>query len=95
VRIEFTRSGGLAGRRTRVALDLDELPAAERNAIESLVERAGFFDLPAECLSPRPDAFQYTVTIEAEGRRHCVRADDLGAPPHLRPLLERLARLAR
>lgn len=95
MKIQFTRSGGFAGIRTQITLDLDDLPTAERKAIRSLVDQANFFDLPAECLSPRPDAFQYRVVIEHGGRRHQVRADERGAPESLRPLLERLMQLAR
>ena len=95
MKIELARTGGLAGIPTRITLDTDSLPPRERRAIESLVARAAFFDLPVECRSPRPDAFQYTVAVEAEGRRHEVRTDEQGVPARLRPLLERLLARAR
>ena len=95
MKIEFVRSGGFAGIRIRLAIDLGELPGPERSALEELVRETGFFEAPCECLSPHPDAFQYDVAIESEGRRHRVRTDDRGAPDSLRPLIERLVQLAR
>jgi hypothetical protein len=90
VKIEFSRGGGLLGRRTQVRLDLESLPAPERKAIADLVESAGFFSLPAEDVSRAPDAFDYVLEIEELGRRHRVHTDDVRAPESLRPLLEKL-----
>jgi emfourin len=79
----------------RLALESAELPAGEREALESLIEQARFFELPPRLVSPIPDAFQYDLAIEREGRRHVVRLDERGAPEAVRPLLQRLTELAR
>ena len=95
MKIQFSRTGGFAGIKTQLTLDLADLPAAGRKAMEMFIDKAGFFELPAECRSPRPDAFQYLVAVEHEGRRHQVRADEAAVPEKLRPLLDRLMELAR
>ena len=95
MKIKFSRTGGFAGIKAQLVLDSDDLPVAVGKAVETLVEKAGFFELPAECRSPRPDAFQYLVAVEHEGRRHQVRADEVVVPAKLRPLLDHLMQLAR
>jgi hypothetical protein len=85
----------VAGIPSRLTLDSGELPAPERASLEALVERADFFALPPRLTSPVPDAFQYDLAIEREGRRHVVHADDRGAPEPLRELVRRLSALAR
>ena len=95
MRIEFRRSGGFAGLSVQLALESAELPAAEREALEALIARARFFELPPRTARARPDAFQYDLTIENAGRRHAVCVHDPVEPEALRPLLERLTALAR
>lgn len=90
MKIDFSRGGGLLGRRAQVRLTLESLPAPERKAIAGLIESSGFFALPAEDVSRSPDVFDYLIDIEQEGKRHCVHTDDLRAPESLRPLLEKL-----
>ncbi|HLY08993.1 MAG TPA: protealysin inhibitor emfourin [Planctomycetota bacterium] len=88
--IDFSRGGGLLGRRTRVRLDLETLPAPERKAIEALVDQSAFFSLAEEDVSRTPDVFDYVVEIEHEGKRHRIHTDDVRAPKTLQPLLEKL-----
>lgn len=96
MRIEFERSGGLAGMRLTLSVDTDTLPESEADEIAKLVKEADFFALPEEAgTPPGADAFNYKVTIESEGRSHTVRTSELEAPPGLSPLLQRLERLAR
>jgi hypothetical protein len=90
MKIEFSRGGGLLGRRATARLDLGALPAPERETIEKLVEAASFFSLPAEDVSRAPDAFDYVVDVDDGTRRHRVHTDDARAPAPLRPLLEKL-----
>ena len=95
MRIEFVRSGGLAGMSVRLVLEGGDLAAGEREALERLIAGARFFELPPRIVAARPDAFQYDLAIEAGGRRHEVRVSDPAAPPGLKPLLARLTELAR
>lgn len=79
----------------RLDLESADLPAADREALEGLIGRARFFELPARPGRPRPDAFQYDLCIEDAGRRHAVCVHDPVEPGALRSLLERLSALAR
>lgn len=97
MRIEFERSGGVAGLRLSATIESDSLPNQEADDLCKLVEDAGFFDLPADITSPKaqPDQFVYAVTVETEARRHTVRVDDSTAPARLQPLLDWLSRAVR
>lgn len=95
MRIEFSRTGGIAGLRTLVRLDSDALADDERSEVERLVQQADFFALAAEYRSPRPDAFRYAITIEAPGQAHRVAADEMAMPDRLRPLVAKLKSYAR
>lgn len=79
----------------RLDLESAELPAAERDALEGLIARAGFFTLHARSARSRPDAFQYDLAIEHGGRRHALCVHDPVEPEALRPLIEHLTALAR
>ena len=95
MKIEFKRSGGFAGISVRLALDSAALPPGEREALEALIARARFFELPERRSSVHPDAFLYDLVIEREGRRHAICLGDRDAPAELKPLLERLIEMAR
>ena len=82
----------------QLVLESAELPAAEREALETLIDHACFFELPVRPTRPgrsRPDAFQYDLAIENRGQRHALCVHDPVEPETLRPLLERLTALAR
>ena len=98
MKIKFERSGGFAGMITRVNIDADSLPDAERQALTTLVENAGFFALPAtitDSTSSGADRFNYRITIESDGRTHTVETTDGAAPASLVPLLDWLSGAAR
>jgi hypothetical protein len=97
MRIQFERTGGLAGMRVVATLDTESLSPEAARELSEMVGAARFFDLPAVTAAPAPgaDQFHYKLTVEAEGRRHTVETADAAAPEALRPLLQRLARLAR
>lgn len=94
--VRFQRSGGVAGMRTTSTIDSESLPREERKRLRSLIDRAGFFDLPEEIIGPpRPDQFLYTITVAIEGKQHTVRTTDTAAPDQLKPLIEWLNETAR
>jgi hypothetical protein len=95
VKIEFARVGGFAGMRTQLRLDVDQLAPDERAEIVGLVRDADFFALAPEYRAPRPDAFQYRITVEEQGHSHRVAVDERAAPDPLRPLLSKLVEYAR
>jgi hypothetical protein len=91
------RTGGFAGMRVLTTIDTETLPPEQARELESLVEAASFFELPARAKTTPSgaDHFNYRISIEAEGRKHTVETSDEVAPETLRPLLRRLTALAR
>lgn len=54
MKIHFERSGGFAGLRLSHDLDWADHSPEERGELDRLVERAQFFDLPAEVRALNP-----------------------------------------
>lgn len=97
MKIQFERSGGVAGMRMTTTVNTETLPAAEAQMLREMVDKAKFFDLPAvlETSKQGADRFQYRLTVEVGGRRHTVETGEAAAPQTLQPLLERLGAMAR
>ena len=98
MKIRFERSGGFAGMMTKVDIDGDSLPDAERQALATLVSDAGFFAHPSKVVDSSvtgADRFNYRITIESDGRTHTVETTDGSAPASLVPLLDWLNGAAR
>jgi hypothetical protein len=95
MRIEFKTEGGIAylpGLSKPVTIDTNELPVAEANELEQLIEAAGFFELPATSVPPRgaADHQQYTISVSAPGCSHTARLTDPIEDPHVRELIHYL-----
>lgn len=89
MRVELTRSGGIAGLTVQVAVDSAGLPEAEASKLAELVERAG-----VEVLAPRSplrgtgaDRFQYDLTMSEAGREVHLTIGEGAVPPELGELL--------
>lgn len=80
-------SGGFAGLRRERAVETERLPAPRRVTIETLIERATFFELPDRLVSGLPDVIQYRVRVEDAERVHEVLFDDEEATEPLRTLV--------
>lgn len=94
--ISFERSGGFMGRTVSTTINLADLPKDLAGTLEEMLDKADFFELPADLTRPpMPDAFTYTITVNTEVRHHSVRVSDSTAPNNLRPLLEELNKQAR
>ena len=95
--IYLERSGGFAAIELRSVIDCDQLAEEERRTVESLVEEAHFFDLPAEIPlnGPGVDRFHYRLTIRHEGASHTVETGEEGMPAELEALVQEVTRLAR
>lgn len=96
MRIEFTRTGGFAGMRLTTSVDTADLPAEQVSMLDKLVKDAGFFDLPEKLLpeSPKPDRFEYRLTVNEAQESHSIVVSDAAAPESLRPLLNYLTTMA-
>ena len=80
-------SGGFAGLRRERAVETARLPTRRRVTIETLVERATFFELPEILVSGLPDVIQYRMRVEDAERAHEVVFDDEQASEPLRTLV--------
>jgi hypothetical protein len=96
VRVELTRSGGLAALQQTIAVDTEELPGEEARQLENLVEQADI-----ETLAQRSplrgrgaDRFQYDFVVSDGGARHEVTASEDVASSELRALADWLLRHA-
>jgi hypothetical protein len=91
--IEFTTEGGVAyfpGLNKPVIIDSRQLSETEAAELKRRVEAARFFTLPAQIGKPAPgaaDYYQYTVTIEADSRRHTVHIVEPMTDANLRELV--------
>jgi len=97
MRINFERTGGFMGMRLAVEVQTERLTSTEAEELETLVESARFFDLPA-ILKPQTgsaDRFQYKLTVERGDQFHTVETSESAAPENLQPLIERLTYVAR
>jgi len=94
MRVRFERSGGLAGITMAHEFDSGELSTEQSTELARLVAEAQFFKLPGEIRAPNPaaDRFQFTITVEDGGQKHCVEFDQGAAPEHLRALAQWLGR---
>jgi hypothetical protein len=97
MRVEFERTGGVAGMRLVATIDGEALAPDERAQLEELISAVDFFALPERLASPLPgaDRFQYRITVEQGEQRHTIVIGEATTPPALRPLLEWLTRAAR
>jgi len=97
LRISFERSGGFAGIRTKTTVDEKDLGPDEAQKLRQLVEGADFFHLSKKIVSrsPRPDRFQYELSLEESGRQHTVIMSEEALPVNLKPLVNWLMEKAR
>lgn len=95
MRLTLNRSGGFLGAPLPArVVDTGSLEGARRAEIESLVQAADFFALPANLPPsglPQPDRFQYDLQVEESGGRiHRVRFGEDNAPEPLLALARTL-----
>jgi hypothetical protein len=96
VRVELTRSGGVAALQQTIAVDTEELPEEEARHLETLVEQADI-----ETLAQRSplrgrgaDRFQYDIVVSDGGARHEVTASEDVASSEMRALVDWLMKHA-
>ena len=98
VKIAVTRSGGFAGMTLRSEVDTAKLPPDEAREWESLAAAADLRSIKRGRGRRRPgmpDAFQYDLTVEDQGRRTHVTAGESELPPPAKELVQRLVQRAR
>ena len=97
MKIDFGRTGGLAGLRLSVAFDTNSLTSEQAAEIEKLVVSSRFYELPpgTKQEASTPDRFEYRVRISSPARgAHAIVVGETTVPDGLRPLLDYLTALA-
>ena len=97
MKISFVRTGGFAGLRLATTVDSATLSPEEAAQLQTLVDNAKFFALPANVKGKTSgaDRFQYTITIETPEQQHTVTVEESGASPELLQLLGWLTTAAK
>jgi len=95
MKITFKQTGGFAGVVKSVQIDSESIPTPERQALESLVEGSGFWDLSAGEPRQMPDAEGYFLCVESGERSHALHLCGPDVPDQLRPLIRYLAQQSR
>ncbi len=97
MKVEFVRTGGVAGVRLTATLDTEMLPPEETDRLRRLIAAASFFEQPTSRQSPirEADRFQYRVTVEDGDRVKKVEMNESSVPEACRPLLDYLIDSAR
>ena len=92
MKVEFCRTGGVAGTRLTATLDTDGLSSREAARLRRLISAACFFDQPTSLKSSTSgaDRFQYQVTVEEGDRIKTVEIAESCVPRTLQPLIEYL-----
>lgn len=83
--------------RLAVEVVTESLPPEEANELETLVEKARFFDLPSilKAQTRGADRFQYRLTVERGDQFHTVVTSDGATPEELQLLIDHLTNVAR
>jgi hypothetical protein len=98
VRVELATEGGFAslpGLRRPVTIDVDNLPPNQAAEIRAQLDATNFFSLPERLPAPpgAADYRAYTLTVEDGDHCHTVHVPEIGAPPALLELIDRLQSL--
>lgn len=89
MQVSLERSGGFAGIPISITVDTATLPPDQASHLCHLVERADFFALPTNFVSPaQPDRFQYKVSVQEGDRQHTVTVRESSIPANLKPLID-------
>ncbi len=77
--------------------DTEDLPPAQAQKLEELVESADFFDLPdpAPASSQARDVFEYRLTVSVREQTRAIIVTDGSVPDKLQPLIAYLVSLVK
>ena len=97
-RIDFVRSGGLAGLSLAASVDASTLDPEAAAAVRDALDRVdlGALSQQGRRAPSAPDRFQYDITVTTDdGRSQTVTLEESDVPGELRPLIDALMPLAR
>jgi hypothetical protein len=101
MQVTFQSEGGIAhfpGLSRPTTMASDQMTAPQAAELRDLVEAAGFFERPAQVGKPAPGAAdyrQYTITVDADDRRHTVKLIEPVDDPDLQRLVRFLQEQAK
>jgi len=97
IRIDFCRSGGVAGVQLKTSVDTENLPPEEAEDLRRLVQRAGLTTArdPAPQTGRGADRFQYDLSVARADERVELSLAESEVTPEIRALLDALVKLAR
>jgi Emfourin len=97
VKINFSRSGGVAGTRLNLEIETETLRPKDAKRLHELVDAASLIDQPPPRSAPPrgADRFVYRLSVEDRGRKSELETDESSVSEVLRPLLDHLVELAR
>ena len=95
MKVSIVRGGGFAGLVTIITVDSASLAPQGAAMLRAKVEQAGLVGPPGRegDADPRPDRFDYEVSVEEEGRVSTVRASETGLPGPLRSFISYVSSL--
>jgi len=90
MRVELTRSGGIAALELAMAADSEELPGEEAERLEALVRDLDLDDLAhrSPLRGGGADRYQYDVVVTDEAGRYEITTSEDATPAELRALLD-------
>jgi hypothetical protein len=96
MKIYFERTGGFAGLRLSINLDLEFMPAGEAESLQKLIDEANLFTISEPENKPgMADSFQYKIIIEQNGKQRTLQFGDGTVPIGLQALVNDLSLRAR
>lgn len=97
MKIDFVRTGGIAGIRLAGSFETDNLSGRQVRELQQLVDAARFFDMP-EIPTPStriPDSLEYRLTISVGDETRAIVVAEPQVPADLRPLITYLVSLTK
>ncbi|MDQ3570656.1 MAG: hypothetical protein M3396_08570 [Actinomycetota bacterium] len=89
LRVEVARSGGFAGITVRSSVDTGDLPPAEAEKVEALVDEVDWSSLPRPGARPgAADRFQYHLSVSGREKQVDVMVGEQEVTPALRRLVD-------
>lgn len=95
LRVEFERSGGLAGIPLQVSFNVGDLGPADAQQFRGLLDRAGLPDLGSPANPSTADRFQYDLMVIRDGDRTHVSAVEGEIPANAQRLFDWLVDFGR
>ncbi len=97
MRVYLERTGGFAGMPRTTKVDTVDISQETAKQLPQLLLESDFFNLPAyiDSPSPKPDRFNYMLTVEDDGKTHTVSVGESAVPENLKPLISWVNNAAR